>query len=333
MLKAQICVTSFLLGTFDQILADFSAVLSDCETGYISCFEPYFGQPTTDALPRPGEPFTTRTVMHLVDQLATKGAGYHIYTDRFYTSPTLGVQLLEAGMYTTGTVQKNRKGLPEDLKRLCLKNHETKVYRHSSKMLMALGWHDKRIVLMLSTWHNADVKSISRVIRGGHQEEVEKPLVICDYTEHMGVVDRSDHYCTSYSFTRKTLKWWRKLFFWLLKVCLVNSFILYKQATHAASFRHLTYRQRLVEQLVGNVRNKRSKQRGRPSSLNLEERLNKQQHFIAKAARGHNKDCMVCSKSQSRKTTLFYCETCARKPGLHPGACFKAYHTQRNYKR
>ena len=42
-------------------------------------------------------------------------------------------------------------------------------------MLMALGWHDKRTVLMLSTWHNADVKTISRVIRGEQQEDVEKP--------------------------------------------------------------------------------------------------------------------------------------------------------------
>ena len=247
-------------------------VLSDCETGYISCFEPYFGQPTTDALPRPGEPFTTRIMMHLVDQLATQteGSGYHIYTDRFYTSPTLAVKLLEEGMYATGTVQKNRKGLPEDLKRLRLKNHETKVYRHSSKMLMALGWHDKRTVLMLSTWHNAEVKTILRVIRGGQEEDVEKPLVICEYTEHTGAVDCSDHYCISYSFTTKTLKWWRKLFFWLLEVCFVNSFILYKQTTHAASFRQLTYRQRLVEQLVGNTRNKHSKKRGRPSSLDLE---------------------------------------------------------------
>ena len=83
-------------------------MLSDCETGYISCFEPYFGQPTTDALPRPEEPFITRIAMHLVDQLATptEGAGYHIYTDRFYTSPTLAVKLLEEGMHTTGTVQK-----------------------------------------------------------------------------------------------------------------------------------------------------------------------------------------------------------------------------------
>ena len=198
-------------------------------------------------------------------------------------------------------------------------------------MLMALSWHDKHSVLMLSTWDNSDVKTISRVIRG-QQEDVQKPLVICDYIKHMGAVDRSDHYCTSYLFTRKTLKWWRKLFFWPLEVCFVNSFILYKQATHAASFRQVTYRQRLVKQLVGNVRNKHSKKRSRPSSLDLEERLNKQQHFIAKAARGHKKDCMVCSKPQSRKTTLFYCETCVKKPGLHPDACFKAYHIQKNYK-
>ena len=97
-------------------------------------------------------------------------------------------------------------------------------------------------------------------------------------------------------------------------------FYFVQQITHATSFRQLTYRQQLVEQLVGNIRNKCSKKRGRPSSLDLEERLNKQQHFIAKTAQGHNKKCMVCSKPQSRKTTLFYCETCVRKPRLHPGA-------------
>ena len=116
-------------------------IQSDCETGCISCFKSYFRQPTTDVFPRPGDPFTTRIVIHLVDQLATQteGAGYHIYTDRFYTSPALAVKLLEEGMHAIGTVQKNHKGVLEDLKRLHLKNHATKVYQHSSKMLMALG--------------------------------------------------------------------------------------------------------------------------------------------------------------------------------------------------
>ena len=32
-----------------------------------------------------------------------------------------------------------------------------------------------------------------RRVRGGRAEEVEKPIVISDYTEHIGAVDRADH--------------------------------------------------------------------------------------------------------------------------------------------
>ena len=187
-------------------------------------------------------------------------------------------------------------------------------------MLMALAYQDKHTITMLSTRHNAGTTTISRIVRGGQQEDIEKSVVIYDYTAHMGAVDRSDHYCTSYSFMQKTLKWWRKMFFWLVEVSIVNSFVLYKKVNHTTTLQHLTYRQKLVEQLVGDIRNNRSEQRGRPSSLDCEERLNKQSYFITKAARGLNKDCMVCSTPQSRKTTLFSCETCTRKPGLHPEA-------------
>ena len=204
-------------------------VLSDSATGYVSTFEPYFGQATTDALSRPDMSFTTRIVLHLVEKLLAKagGSGYHVCTDRFYTSFTLARQLLQSGVHLTGTVMKNRVGLPPEIKSLRLRNLEMKVYRHSDNV-MALGWQDRRLILMLSTWHNGDTAPHHRW-RKGNQEDVEKPVVISDYTAHMGAVDRSDHYCSSYSFTRKTLKWWRKLFFWLIEVSLVNSFLMYKE--------------------------------------------------------------------------------------------------------
>ena len=31
-----------------------------------------------------------------------------------------------------------------------------------------------------------------------------------------------------YSFLHKTIKWWRKVFFWVLKVATDNAYILYK---------------------------------------------------------------------------------------------------------
>jgi hypothetical protein len=40
----------------------------------------------------------------------------------------------------------------------------------------------------------------------------------------MGGVDGAGHYCSSYRFLRRSLKWWRKLYFWILEVSVVNSF-------------------------------------------------------------------------------------------------------------
>ena len=56
---------------------------------------------------------------------------------------------------------------------------------------------------MLSTWHYSESETITRTVRGGRHEEVDKPVVINDYTEHMGPVDKADHFCSSYSFSRK----------------------------------------------------------------------------------------------------------------------------------
>ena len=106
---------------------------------------------------------------------------------------------------------------------------------------------------MLSTWHNGESETITRTVRGGRHEEVDKPIVINDYTAHMGTVYQADHYCASYSFSKKTLRWWRKLFYWMLEVSVVNSFILYKQETQQCATTQLQYRKKLIMQLVGNT--------------------------------------------------------------------------------
>ena len=45
----------------------------------------------------------------------------------------------------------------------------------------------------------------------------------------MNGVDISDQYKATYPFTRKTFKWWRKVFFWLIDLCVANSYALYKK--------------------------------------------------------------------------------------------------------
>jgi hypothetical protein len=64
------------------------------------------------------------------------------------------------------------------------------------------------------------MEKIVTIQKGGQQKEIQKPMCVPDYTKHMGGVDQSDHYCATYAFIHKSLKWWRKLFFWCLKYAL-----------------------------------------------------------------------------------------------------------------
>ena len=309
-------------------------VLADSATGYVCCFEPYYGKPTTDSLARPTMQFTSRIVLHLCDELllAADGNGYHLFTDRFYTGFDLSMELLKMNVYLTGTVMKNRKHLPANVKKLKQKKHEVTTFVHNDTV-MVLGWQDKRQVLMLSTYHDAATETVQQRTRSGVQEIV-KPTVIVNYTRRMGAVDRADHYCASYGFMRKSLKWWRKVFFWLLEVAVVNSYILFKHNQTDKTIRHLKYRKNLIRQLVGSQRHI-AQRPGRRSSLDEEERLTKKPHFIEQLPRNNTKDCAVCSDRKTpgmRRKTVYCCKTCTRKPGLHPGDCFEKYHTKTIYR-
>ncbi len=59
-----------------------------------------------------------RTVMRMMDPLLDQG--YTVYTDQFYTSGPLFKELYDRRTMACGTVQKNRKGVPADLKNIHL---------------------------------------------------------------------------------------------------------------------------------------------------------------------------------------------------------------------
>ena len=52
--------------------------------------------------------------------------------------------------------------------------------------------------------------------------------MIVDYNTYMLGVDKLDQMMSYYSFLHKTVKWWRKVFFWILEVATVNAYIIYK---------------------------------------------------------------------------------------------------------
>ncbi|KAK2578322.1 hypothetical protein KPH14_012623 [Odynerus spinipes] len=63
---------------------------------------------------------STRITLHLYQQLLDRvptAEGYHMHTDRYYTSIPLAEELRKMKCHLTGTIQTNRKGVPSNLKK------------------------------------------------------------------------------------------------------------------------------------------------------------------------------------------------------------------------
>jgi hypothetical protein len=77
---------------------------------------------------------------------------------------------------------------------------------------------------------------------------VVKPLIIEDYTTHMGYAALSNRMMNSYSISTKSWKWTKKLFLYLLDLTILNSYILYKSC--GRNMTHLKFREQPVRDLV-----------------------------------------------------------------------------------
>ncbi|KAJ8953416.1 hypothetical protein NQ318_023533 [Aromia moschata] len=69
------------------------------------------------------------------------------------------------------------------------------------------------------------------------KENKVKPLCVLSYNEEMGAIDRSDMMISTVDCTRKTIKWYKKLVFHTLGMCMLNAHALYMtQNTKTVSF-------------------------------------------------------------------------------------------------
>ena len=90
------------------------------------------------------------------------------------------------------------------------------------------------IMVTLCNYYNDDMYNdglvflIFYINRGSTDSIKEKSLVVC--MNYMLGVDRLDQLMGSYSFLHKSIKWWRKVFFWMLEVVVVNTYIIYQDA-------------------------------------------------------------------------------------------------------
>ena len=136
-----------------------------------------------------------------------------------------------------------------------------------------------KTLIMLSSSSSAKMVEVSPM---HNTQQMLKPESVDNYNHCMNGVDHSDQFSVSYPFIRKTRKWWRKQFFYLLEVSRVNSFTLYREVTQKKTA-HLDFRRSLVESLATEYLQQQESRRssiGRPLSRPRPVHLDRKLHLL-----------------------------------------------------
>ena len=192
---------------------------------------------------------TTKLVVGMMARSGLLEKGHKLYLDNYYTSPELADELDSMDTYMCGTVRKNRKEVPKVFSQVKLRPGQA-IYRRRGNLLV-IKFTDKRDVHMITTIHNAEYSVTNKPGRPNNQP-ILKPTCVVDYCKHMGGVDLSDQILQYYDVLRRCVKWWKKLFFHLLNLMLVNWYKLYRKfGPDGQSKRsHVKYRCDIVSALL-----------------------------------------------------------------------------------
>ena len=189
---------------------------------------------------------------------------HQLYTDNYYTGPEVYLTLYDKGINCCGTVRTNRRGFPAEL----IKSKRDKVDRgyydyRSHGPLLAAVWFDRRFVYFLSTMHVGESRgdTVKRRNPDGTATHVPCPPLLPDYQQYMRGVDRGDQLIGCYNLGRRSKKWWKRVFSYIIECSLLNAYILERYAQpslHDPSLRgrrrqdFLHFRLEVAEQLIGS---------------------------------------------------------------------------------
>ena len=315
--------------------------LTDSSSGYVLNLLVYFGANTSyDPRAADLDGNAVKIFDSLVPVLGPDASGFTIFCDRWYTTKLLLDYSLRKRFYLTATVQARRKGFPADLKTLKLSHGDQRYWLSDDKNIMVCAFQDKKAkkhVIMAST----DATNDSVIVKAGKGTK-SKPEIIDKYNQYMNGCDRADQNIGYYGLhTRRSTKWWKKIFFWVLEITVSNAFVLFKQTrqrplTHAAAEK-LTlkiFKKALINQLEAKAAQMEDttepprKTVGRPPKESPLQRKTPGMHLIEHAGPRNDRRCVVCSTPENPRRAQYICGTCPNKPHLHPKDCFFKYHKQ-----
>ena len=287
-------------------------------SGYTTDFDVYTGKSDD----RGDKGLSHHVVVQLTEPFQFQG--YHLFCDNFYSSPALFQDLLDRGIYATGTLRVDRKDVPKDVKELKEALGGRKVPRGTGYYLrdgdlVYVCWRDSRPVLALSVpypGHQSDTKVTRKVGSSSVRQEIFRPLIIEKYNKFMGGVDKSDQFLAYHNVLRKTVRYWKTLFYHLVDIAIVNAFVIYNIKATEIGAKNVTendFRDTLVLQIINKYgRNKRGESGpGRPCKSECRVKHGSKVFDLSQKAR-----CQYCWLQGKAKWTQRKCTDCTLQPAL-----------------
>ena len=214
--------------------------------------------------------------------------------------------------------------MPPDFGPKVLKLKKGDIVAKTKGNLVAACWRDTREVYMLSNIHPPP--AVGKFV--DESGRAVKPKIVEDYNKHMGYVDLSDRMANSYNISRRTWKWTKKLFFHLLDLTILNSFIIRK--SFGGKISHKIFREELIRNLIHNAQDTNitatGTQIGRPSPLTSQLSRLEVKHSKHWPVKGNVRRCRVCSQKKKEVKSVYSCKSC--NVGLCVASCFELYHTK-----
>lgn len=189
-------------------------MLCDSGTKYMIDCAPYLGTGTdTGGLPL-GEYFVKELTRSI------HGTNRNVTMDNWFTSIPLAKQLLLEPYRLTivGTLRSNKREIPEEIKNSRSRNVNTSMFCYDGPLtLLSYKPKPSKMVYVLSSCDE----------EGTVNPETHKPNLIEFYNSTKGGVDTFDQMCSVMTCNRKTNRWPMCIFYDMLNIACINSYIIY----------------------------------------------------------------------------------------------------------
>ena len=152
-----------------------------------------------------------------------------------------------------------------------------------------------------------------------------------DYKHHMGYVHKGDRIANNYSNSRRTFKWTKKLFFHLLDLAIVNSYILHSSCG-GKNISRRDFRYSLVRNMFAHAGPEWRVLRPLGRRPNVESHVARLEVCRSKHWPFPSHTQLRCRVCKARGVTQKVFVKCRKwKVGLALKKCFEGYHTKAQF--